>query len=326
MHTVFQNTDLKKIDFAKDVVDIFVEDCYLDFELLWQKARQFPNTKFNITWHHVYYGETPDNVKIVCDITKHKSIYKYYNKLKSNSFEKNIKHTVSTFNGSTHPTRTILCILLLKHDLWRNKFCKKAFTENLGVISRILSVEDQKKFAHGLTQKQIKTFLRTSNSIDYNQNTRHQPDTNFAILKPLMDQTLINISTPAPNGGKYDTPCPDEKLILPIAAKSIWISFACSGYHQHVKQFYGFKLFENIFDYAFDNVSDVYTRLEKMMSQIVDIHKLPNKQKQQLHDENLDIIEYNYNHLVSGSWIDHFHNAYKKYSLTNSTQNHIIKK
>ena len=325
MHTVQRNHELDSIDYKSSPVDIFVLDCYVDFDLIWKKANQYPQTTFNISCHYPYFGQVPNNVNISWDIEKHWSIYNYYNTLTAETFEKNIMHTISSFNGSTHHTRTYLCIELLKNKMW-NDSCTKGFTDTPDVLARHMPSQYQKDLVQTLGQKKIKTFLGKIISIEYNRNTRHKHDKNFVLLKPYMDRTLINISTPAPNGTNDDTPCPDEKLILPIAAKSMWISYACVGYHRFVEQFYGFKLFENTFDYSFDSEPDFFIRLQKIMSQILEIHKLSRPDKMKIHNKNLDIIEYNYEHLRSGAWILHSKQAWQKYSLTNNTQHHIIEK
>lgn len=326
MQTVKLDWHLDRIDYQQDTIDIFVKDCYLDFNLLWKKATEYPNKKFNVTWHHAYFGETPPNVKIIWDIEKHSCIYETYDKLTTETFEKNIKDTVSSFNGSIHHTRTYLCIELLKNKMWNNKFCTKAFTDTSAVLSRYLPLDYQNSIVKILGQKKIKTFLGTINAIEYDDETRHEHIKNFARLKSRMDNTLINISTPAPNGTHIDSPCPDEKLILPIAAKSMWIAYACKGYHKFVEQFYGFKLFENTFDYSFDSEPDFFIRLQKIMSQLSTIHKLSLQDKMDIHNKNLDIMEYNYNHLTSGDWISHCKQAWQKYNLTNRAQDHIIEK
>ena len=326
MYTVFRDKDLDRINYQQDVIDIFVLDCYLDFNLLWQKATEYPNKKFNVTWHHAYFGKIPPNVKIFWDIEKHLDILFKDDKLDAEAFEKNIKNIVSSFNGSLHPTRTLLCLDLLKNNLW-NKYCTKAFTDtHTPSMYGSLSSNYQKDIVKTLGQKKIKTFLGTMYSIEYDQKTRHQHDKNFTLLKPYMDRTLINISTPAPNGTNDDTPCPDEKLILPIAAKSMWISYACVGYHRFVEQFYGFKLFENTFDYSFDSEPDFFIRLQKITSQILEIHKLSRTDKMKIHNNNLDVIEYNYDHYKSGAWVSHSKQAWQKYNLTNNSQHHIIEK
>ena len=62
------------------------------------------------------------------------------------------------------------------------------------------------------------------------------------------------------------------------------------------------------------------------MSQLSTIHKLSLQDKIDIHNKNLDIMEYNYNHLTSGDWISHCKQAWQKYNLTNKAQDHIIEK
>ena len=321
MYTVFLDKDLDRIDYQQDTIDIFVKDCYLNFNLLWKKAIQYPDKQFNITWHHAYLDTPPSNVKISWDIEKHSCIYKTYNKLPTETFGKNIMHTVSSFNGSYHPKRALLCLDLFANSLWHNQYCKKAFIETINVIEKHITVEHNKTLAEKISNKKIKSFFSNENSLDYNQLNRFRHGKNFQVLKPLMDETLINVFTQEPD----DRPCPDEKLILPIAAKSLWVAYGCKGYHKFVEQFYGFKLFETI-DYSFDSELDDSIRRSKIISQLADMHKLSRDEKTQIHNANTKVIEYNYEHLISGAWITHCKHAWQKYNLTNCTQDHIIEK
>ena len=294
MHKISRNNQLNSIDCTVSPVDIFVSDVYVDFKLIWKKARQYPQTTFNIGWESVYLGQVPENVNLFWDPEKC-FIYDFYDKLNTTTFHKDIEHTVSSFNGSLHPTRTLLCLDLLKNNLW-NKYCTKAFTDTTAIYGS-LPLDYQKEIVKILGHKKIKTFLGTIDSIEYDERARYQHDKNFTLLKPFMDKTLINIITPPPNGTKHDSPCADDKLILPISAKSMWIGYACAGYHRFIEQFYGFKLFENTFDYSFDSEADFFIRLQKITSQILEIHKLSRTDKMKIHNNNSDIIEYNYNHL-----------------------------
>ena len=331
MHTILRNQHLNSIDYTVSPVDIFVIDVYVDFNLIWKKAKKYPQTTFNIGWdagpiggwENAYIGQVPKNVNLLWDPEKC-FIYDFYDKLNTNTFHKDIEHTVSSFNGSLHPTRTLLCLDLLKNNLW-NKYCTKAFTDTPNIYG-FLPSNYQKDIVKILGHKKIKTFLGTIDSIKYDQKTRYQHDKNFTLLKPFMDKTLINIFTPPPNGTKIDSPCVDDKLILPISAKSMWIGYACAGYHRFMEQFYGFKLFENTFDYSFDSEPDFFIRLQKITSQILEIHKLSRTDKMKIHNNNLDIIEYNYDHLKSGAWVSHSKQAWQKYNLTNNSQHHIIEK
>ena len=323
MHTISENQQLNSIDYTVSPVDINVWDVYVDFKLIWKKARQYPQTTFNIGWESVYLGQVPENVNLFWNPEKC-FIYDIYDKLHTNTFHKDIEHTVSSFNGSLHPTRTLLCLDLLKNNLW-NKYCTKAFTDTPHIYGSLPS-NYLKDIVKILGQKKIKTFLGTIDSIEYDQETRSQHDKNFTLLKPFMDKTLINIFTSPPNGTKIDLPCADEKLILPISAKSMWIGYTCAGYHRFIEQFYGFKLFENTFDYSFDSEPDFFIRLQKITSQILEIHKLSQTDKMKIHNNNLDIIEYNYDHLKSGAWVSHSKQAWQKYNLTNNSQHHIIEK
>ena len=323
MHTISENQQLNSIDYTVSPVDINVWDVYVDFKLIWKKAKQYPQTTFNIGWESVYLGQVPENVNLFWNPEKC-FIYDIYDKLHTNTFHKDIEHTVSSFNGSLHPTRTLLCLDLLKNNLW-NKYCTKAFTDTPHIYGSLPS-NYLKDIVKILGQKKIKTFLGTIDSIEYDQETRSQHDKNFTLLKPFMDKTLINIFTSPPNGTKIDLPCADEKLILPISAKSMWIGYTCAGYHRFIEQFYGFKLFENTFDYSFDSEPDFFIRLQKITSQILEIHKLSQTDKMKIHNNNLDIIEYNYDHLKSGAWVSHSKQAWQKYNLTNNSQHHIIEK
>ena len=69
--------------------------------------------------------------------------------------------------------------------------------------------------------------------------------------------------------------CLTEKILKPLYYKKPFISMASKGYHTFLKK-QGFYLYDELFDYSFDN-SSFKIRFQSLMSQMKTILKLPSK-------------------------------------------------
>lgn len=61
---------------------------------------------------------------------------------------------------------------------------------------------------------------------------------------------------------------------------------------------YGFKLYDEIFDYSFDLSTDIEERCEAIASQVSTVVKIPAANLIDIYDRVSAKIEYNYNHAI----------------------------
>jgi hypothetical protein len=63
--------------------------------------------------------------------------------------------------------------------------------------------------------------------------------------------------------------CPimSEKTIKPILLKKPFLTFSCKHYYKHVQDL-GFVLYDDVFDYSFDDVDDIYVRAKLFVDNV----------------------------------------------------------
>jgi len=92
-----------------------------------------------------------------------------------------------------------------------------------------------------------------------------------------------------------------EKTFKPIVLEMPFILVAPAGSLEYLRS-YGFKTFSHIIDESYDKETDDILRLEKIAKLLTDIDKLSTKEKQQIHNHCLPIVEHNYNHFYFGNF------------------------
>lgn len=100
--------------------------------------------------------------------------------------------------------------------------------------------------------------------------------------------SLVNEST-------MDTIFPTEKTYTPIYFKKPFLVWSVPGFHKALTE-HGFELYDEIFDYSFDNILDDQLRLQKLVEQV---KKITNLDYNELYKKVAKKAERNYNILVS---------------------------
>lgn len=135
-------------------------------------------------------------------------------------------------------------------------------------------IDDSYKFKH---------FHGNVLKLDDFCNQFHLPDEYFKSLFILISEsssTVLDIS---------------EKTFTAIHAKKPFILFGAPHIHKVLKEL-GFKTFDNVFDYSFDDVEDINIRLDMILDQL-EQYKMVDYQK--IQSKIQDTCEYNYQHMLS---------------------------
>jgi hypothetical protein len=83
--------------------------------------------------------------------------------------------------------------------------------------------------------------------------------------------------------------------------KSLSLILAQPDYYKVLETCFGFKKFK-CFDYSFDEEKNFLQRIILIVDQIHDLSKKSVQEQKSIYDDNKDIIEYNFNHFMSGKW------------------------
>jgi len=291
-----------------DKVTIYMEDWSpridCNFNYVIETIRQNPQIHFDLIPDcPIQITDKPDNLNIEWMASNNQGYFwKAYQQCMhlNPAPDKNIQHTVCTFNGGYTVKRNAMCLLLFYHNLWNVKYCYKIFVANQKSLQFVDKIKNK---INPLGASKVKKFLRSTNNLE-TTSIKNYADRS-KIQKKIMDATFINLLVGPSDGNNFVAPYVDEKIILPIINKSIWLMFDTDGWYKNLTKFYGFKTFDNIFDYSFDSINDWQDRAINIVDQLCVLDKLSRNDQQKLYMDSKQIIDYNYDHLVSGKWIQH---------------------
>jgi hypothetical protein len=90
-----------------------------------------------------------------------------------------------------------------------------------------------------------------------------------------------------------------EKTFKAIALEMPFVLVAPAGSLSYLRE-YGFKTFNSVFDESYDLETDDIVRVEKTVKLLKELDTLSPKQRQQIHQACLPMVEHNYNHFYNG--------------------------
>ena len=244
-----------------------------------------------------------DNVKIEMSYPHFPAhlLYQAFSKIdlqKKLFHDQKFYHTVSTFNGTFHSSRMLLVLYLFTSNLWNEKYCFKS--KKLSCNIKTLQQWKNKGIENILKNtplKAVKKFLESYNEIDYQ---RWDHVKNCITQSPIMKKTLVHLISETYAEGTQ--PFFTEKTFLSIVNKSIFLTLGQPNYYSVLNKSFGFKNF-NCFDYSFDHEPDLLKRIESIVDQIKKLSHLSDSDKMELYHSNKPILDWNFNHFISGDWM-----------------------
>jgi len=225
----------------------------------------------------------------------------------------NYNNFICSFNGSNHVSRQLLSSMLENRGYFDPHYSSKNFTSSTDKIIGHLNNLD-------LTEDEIelydKFFKNTNEFNDTVYSFGHSRDAdgkfhddfghsnNIYNLESKLTQSFVHIVSETMATSYY--PFVTEKFLYSIVTRGLFVAYAQPGWHTHIEKYYGFKLYDKIFDYSFDSIQNPVKRLIKLIEMISKFSKLSVDDWRDLYFvlEN-DTIEYNYNHYFSGNYLEH---------------------
>lgn len=296
------------IDWNASHIDILLYDWFNvqlpDLHKLKKAIIQHPDTKITIksgTGPFMPIFKDCANVKTEMS-WQHFPAYWLYEHCKNNkvhTYEQKFKHVVSTFNGTWHWSRMFMILYLYQKGLWNDDYCSKSelLTCRLEKL-RQWGESGLDRIIGNINRDKIHKFLLHHNEFDYND--RFDWKKNMETLSPIMKNTCINLVSETFAEGTE--PFYSEKPFLAIMNKGLSLVLAQPDYYKVLDKCFGFKKFL-CFDYSFDQQQDFIERIILIVDQIYSISKKSVEQQKLLYEENKDILDYNFEHFMSGKWI-----------------------
>ena len=214
--------------------------------------------------------------------------------IKNSHFENALTHTASPdiveidnflccFNKHPHIGRQLLVESLILKGWFNPAYCSKWF-----------KISGHKYSSHAEAAEKI---------IAHSAEDFHPMDfqTNLTALTPLVQASFLNIvSETIPES---HIPFTTEKLLFPILNQRLWVAYAQPGYHKFVSEILGFRLYDNVFDYSFDTITDPPQRLAALIKSIEPYATLAKQDWHRIHKQMESTLEYNYQWATSGQFI-----------------------
>jgi len=214
----------------------------------------------------------------------------------------NYKNFICSFNGSDHVSRQLLSSILENQGYFDPNYSSKNFTASndkiLGYLNNLDLTEDEIE----LYDKFFKNTDNFNDTVYSFGHIRFDHGNNIYNLESKLTQSFVHIVSETMATSYY--PFVTEKFLYSIVTRGLFVTYAQPGWHAHLEKYYGFKLYDKIFDYSFDSIQNPVKRLIKLIEMISKFSKLSVDDWRDLYFVlEKDTIEYNYNHYFSGDYI-----------------------
>jgi len=135
---------------------------------------------------------------------------------------------------------------------------------------------------------------------------RYDHASNIYNLEDKLTQSFIHIVSETMATSYY--PYVTEKSLYSIVTRGLFLAYAQPQWHAHLSTYYGFKQYNKIFDYSFDEIKNPVKRLIRLMEMISKFAHLSVDDWVDLYQMEMDAIEYNYDHYFSKRYIECLNN------------------
>jgi hypothetical protein len=274
---------------------------------------QIHNVRYTVYYHNILLTDVTDHYKNL-DIRlwfeeQYRVIFTQFDGYITTNSDRNFDNFACSFNRSGHVSRQLLTSAMHKFKWFDTNYSSKLFTYSIdnidGHIQQYVTGSDERLYRKFIIDNNAEDFY---NSISgFSEETRifeHQPYdqiNNINLLAEKITNSFVQIVSET-LGTSYN-PYVTEKVLFPIICKTLWVGYNQPNYHQYFEKFYGFRKYDKIFDYTFDQIDNPIIRLVTLMTMLSKFEKLS---KADLHDLYLlenDTIEFNYDHYYSGDYM-----------------------
>lgn len=211
---------------------------------------------------------------------------------------------ICSFNGNDHVGRQLLTSMLGNQGYFNTEFCSKNFSKSNDTIRGHLQNLNLSKFEIKLYEKFfVNNDSFNESAFSFGRINIRQFDKNIHDLENKLTSSFLHIVSETMATSYY--PFITEKFLYSIVTRGLFVSYAQPSWHQHIKKYYGFKLYDKIFDYSFDDIQNPVKRLIRLIEMISKFSSLSTDDWRDLYHLEQDTIEHNYNHYFSGNYLKH---------------------
>lgn len=208
-----------------------------------------------------------------------------------------------SFNGTPHVSRQLLTSVLQKNGWFDPEYCSKNFlTETEAVQGHMqkfnLSETDLRMYRKFFAVDEA--FSKTKFSFGHDR-FRFDHANNIFNLEKKLTSSFIHVVSESLATSYY--PFVTEKFLYSVVTRGLYLAYAQPYWHDYLEHYYGFKPYDDIFDYNFDKEKNPIKRLIYLTTMISKFSHLSIDDWHDLYQMQTDTIEYNYHHYHSGNWL-----------------------
>jgi len=206
---------------------------------------------------------------------------------------------VCSFNGGSHVSRQILTSMLHKQGMFDSRYSSKNFVVSPeSVFGHISNYVDNPELCS--------KFIIDFNSEFYNTNY------SFGFLKNKHEKNIYNLEGKITNSFLHLVsesmatsahPFVTEKFLYSIVTRGLYLAYGQVGWHSFVEKYFGFRKFEKIFNYEFDEIQNPIHRLIKLLEMINKFKTLSKDDWRDLYLMEQETIEFNHQHYFSKGYL-----------------------
>lgn len=215
----------------------------------------------------------------------------------------NYRNFVCSFNGTGHVSRQLLSSILNNQGFFNREYSSKNFSHNNNRITSHLKNLDLNDNDIRVYSKFFLNLEEFNNTIYSFGHVQYDHGNNIYNLENKLTQSFLHIVSETMATSYY--PFVTEKFLYSIVTRGLFLAYAQPNWHTHLNEYYGFKLYDTIFDYSFDNVQNPVKRLIKLIEMVSKFSTLSTNDWRDLYHLEQDNIEYNYDHYFSGAYKKH---------------------
>ncbi len=209
------------------------------------------------------------------------------------------EHFICSFNGAMHVGRRLLLSALNSYGYYDTKSVSKIYAYSKdNLIGHVCDYADKKYLNYFIREGD--TFEQSINNINY---ARFDHSYNIFQLSDIILNSFVHVVSETMSETYY--PLVTEKFLYSVLKHGLFVAYAQPGYHKHIRDYYGFKLYDTIFDYSFDSQVNPVFRLLEMLGMLSKFQNLNFENRRDLYLIEQDKINFNFHHYKSGDYKKH---------------------
>lgn len=226
------------------------------------------------------------------------------------------RNFLCSFNGKYAVSRKLLLAALKKFNWFNKDYVSKHPVWEPGDIDGLIQefVGSDEAVYRKFFDLDDQEFGSLVNSFGYE---RGKHDVNIYNLEHKLTQSFVHLvsETIATSSVPFVT----EKSFYSIITRGLFLTYGQPLWHRYMSDVFGFKKYTKLFDYRFDQIKNPIVRLIEILCMLSKYSNLSTFDWHDLYQQELDSINFNYEHFYSKDFVRHLDNYHQEnvYFLTN---------